>query len=205
MRPTGKIRPARFDCDTVPLLAPLRVAADFLLGVAIVNWRKRELQTTHQPASSITTPSAAPKPRSPTRRPRCVLEGFSVAFEKKKITDDDAAWGALIADCSPPRPRCASSARSVAVEHAAALLEGRHDGAGRHRALLRVLGVRGRARHDLLHEALEDPANFLINQTRQPLDTLAAREAANGALGDASDIVLEDLLHALARSALALA
>src|SRR3990167_7033123 len=84
MRPTGKIRPARFDCDTVPLLAPLRVAADFLLGVAIVNWRKRELQTTHQPASSITTPSAAPKPRSPTRRPRCVLEGFSVAFEKKK-------------------------------------------------------------------------------------------------------------------------
>lgn len=47
---------------------------------------------------------------------------------------------------------------------------------------------------DLLQELLEDVTHFLVDQAREALDPSAAGQAANGGLGDAEDIVLEDLL-----------
>jgi len=50
-------------------------------------------------------------------------------------------------------------------------------------------------RHRKAH--LEHAAGLLVNEARNALDTAAAREAANGGLGDALDVVPKDLAVAL--------
>ena len=60
-----------------------------------------------------------------------------------------------------------------------------------------VLGVGDRIADHVLEEHLEDTAGLLVDEAGDALDTTAAREAADGGLGDALDVVAKDLAVAL--------
>ena len=88
-------------------------------------------------------------------------------------------------------PRNALSAE--AVQGAALALERVHDVHGRDGLPARVLGVGDRVADDVLEEDLEDAAGLLVDEAADALDAAAAGEAADGGLGDALDVVAEDL------------
>ena len=58
-----------------------------------------------------------------------------------------------------------------------------------------VLSVGDGVSDDVLKEDLKDTAGLLVDKTRDALDTTTAGQAADGALGDAVDVALEELLH----------
>ena len=66
----------------------------------------------------------------------------------------------------------------------------------------RVLRVRDRIADDVLEEDLEHAARLLVDEARDALDAAAASETADRRLGDALDVVAQDLAVAL-RAALA--
>ena len=80
-----------------------------------------------------------------------------------------------------------------AVEGAALALERVDDVHGGDGLAARVLGVGHGIADDVLEEHLEDTAGLLVDEAGDALDTTAAREAADGGLGDALDVVAKDL------------
>ena len=85
-----------------------------------------------------------------------------------------------------------------AVEGAALALERVDDVHGGDGLAARVLGVGHGIADDVLEEHLEDTAGLLVDEAGDALDTTAAREAADGGLGDALDVVAKDLRWRLA-------
>ena len=65
---------------------------------------------------------------------------------------------------------------------------------------LGVLGVGDSITDDVLKEDLEDTTGLLVDEARDTLDTATARQTADGGLGDALDVVPEDLPVALGAS-----
>merc|ERR1712224_633547 len=84
-----------------------------------------------------------------------------------------------------------------AVQGAALALEGVDDVHGSHGLPAGVLGVGDGVTDDVLKEDLEDTAGLLVDEPGDALHTTAASEAADGGLGDALDVVAEDLAVAL--------
>ena len=84
-----------------------------------------------------------------------------------------------------------------AVQRAALALEGVHDVEGRDRLAAGVLGVGDGVTDDVLKEDLEHTAGLLVDEAGDALHTTTAREAADSGLGDALDVVTEDLAVAL--------
>ena len=84
-----------------------------------------------------------------------------------------------------------------AVEGAALALERVDDIHGGDGLAARVLGVGHGIADDVLEEHLEDTAGLLVDEAGDALDTTTAREAADGGLGDALDVVAKDLAVAL--------
>lgn len=58
---------------------------------------------------------------------------------------------------------------------------------------LGVLGVGDGVTDDTLEEGLEDTAGLLVDHGRDTLDTTTTRETTDGGLGDALDVVLQNL------------
>ncbi len=65
---------------------------------------------------------------------------------------------------------------------------------------LGVFGVGDGVTDDVLKEDLEDTAGLLVDQARDTLDSTTASQTADGGLGDALDIVPEDLAVTLSAS-----
>ena len=86
------------------------------------------------------------------------------------------------------------------VESAALPLEGVHDIHGSDCLSLGVLGVGDSVADDVFQEGLEDPAGLLVDEARDALDSSTAGETADGGLGDALDVVAQDLPVALGAS-----
>ena len=63
-----------------------------------------------------------------------------------------------------------------------------------------MLGVGDGIPDDVLKEDLEDTTGLLVDEARDTLDTATARQTADGGLGDALDVVPEDLPVALGAS-----
>ena len=63
-----------------------------------------------------------------------------------------------------------------------------------------MLSVGDRVLDDVLEENLEHAAGLLVDESADALDTTPASQAADGGLGDALDVVPEDLPVALGAS-----
>ena len=83
------------------------------------------------------------------------------------------------------------------IESLALALKGIHDVHGSDCLATGVLGVGHRITDDVLKEDLEHTAGFLVDETRNTLDTTTTGETANGWLGDALDVIAKDLSVAL--------
>ena len=90
----------------------------------------------------------------------------------------------------------------LTVEGPALALERVDDVEGRHGLALGVFGVCDRVADDVLEEHLEDTAGLLVDEAGDTLDTATASQTADSRLGDALDVVAQNLAVAL-RSALA--
>jgi hypothetical protein len=84
-----------------------------------------------------------------------------------------------------------------AVEGAALPLEGVDHVERRHRLALGVLSVGDGIADDALEELLEDSPGLLVDHAADTLDTTTTCETADGGLGDALDVVTQDLPVAL--------
>jgi len=84
-----------------------------------------------------------------------------------------------------------------AVKGAALALERVHDVHRRDGLSASVLSVRHGVADHVLKEDLEHTARLLVDETADALDTATASQAADGGLGDALDVVAEDLAMAL--------
>eukprot|EP00968_Pinguiococcus_pyrenoidosus_P026343 scaffold7071_cov260-Pinguiococcus_pyrenoidosus.AAC.11 len=94
--------------------------------------------------------------------------------------------------------RCPSAALTTeAVEGAALALEGVHDVHGGDGLAAGVLGVGDGVTDHVLEEDLEHPTGLLVDEAGDALDTTTTGEAADGGLGDALDVVAQDLAVAL--------
>ena len=91
---------------------------------------------------------------------------------------------------------------SKAVQGLALALEGIDDVHGGNGLALGVLRVRDGIPDDVLEEDLEDAAGLLVDEAGDALDAATACQAADGGLGDALDVVAQDLAVTL-RAALA--
>jgi hypothetical protein len=60
-----------------------------------------------------------------------------------------------------------------------------------------VLRVGHRVANDVLEEDLEDATSFFVDQTTDTLDAATAGKTTNGGLGDALDVIAENLAMAL--------
>ena len=98
--------------------------------------------------------------------------------------------------CSP-RGWWGGSSAAEAVQRAALALEGVDHVHGGDGLPLGVLAVGDGVPDDVLQEDLQDPPRLLVDQPRDALDAAAAGQAADGGLGDALDVVPEDLPVAL--------
>ena len=87
-----------------------------------------------------------------------------------------------------------------AVQGAALPLQSVDDVHGSDGLPLGMLGVGDGIPDDVLKEDLEDATGLLIDEARDTLDTATARQTADGGLGDALDVVPEDLPVALGAS-----
>ena len=63
-----------------------------------------------------------------------------------------------------------------------------------------MLGVGDGITDDILKEDLEDTTGLLVDQARDTLDTTTASQAADGGLGDALDVVTQNLAVTLGAS-----
>ena len=84
-----------------------------------------------------------------------------------------------------------------AVERAALALERVDDVHGGDGLAARVLGVGDGVTDDVLKEDLEDTAGLLVDEAADALDTAPSSETTDRRLGDALDVVPEDLAVAL--------
>ncbi|KFV82686.1 hypothetical protein N308_05174, partial [Struthio camelus australis] len=84
-----------------------------------------------------------------------------------------------------------------AVEGASLALERVDHVHGRDRLALGVLRVGDGVADDVLQEDLEHAARLLVDDPRDALDAAAPRQAADGRLGDALDVVAQHLAVAL--------
>ena len=89
---------------------------------------------------------------------------------------------------------------SESVEGAALALEGIDDVEGSDGLALGVLGVGDGVTDDVLEEDLEDTAGLFVDESRDTLHTTTASETADGGLGDALDVVTENLAVTLGAS-----
>ena len=87
-----------------------------------------------------------------------------------------------------------------AVQGAALALERVDDVHGGDRLSAGVLRVGDGVADDVLEEDLEHAAGLLVDEARDALDAAAAREAADGGLGDALDVVSQHLPVTLSAS-----
>ena len=87
----------------------------------------------------------------------------------------------------------ASCLSAEAVESAALSLESVHDVHGSDGLAAAVLGVGHSVTDDVLQENLEDGAGLLVDEAADALDTTTASKTADSRLGDALDVVAEDL------------
>ena len=87
-----------------------------------------------------------------------------------------------------------------AVQGAALPLQSIDDVHGSDGLPLGMLGVGDGIPDDVLKEDLEDTTGLLVDEARDTLDTATARQTADGGLGDALDVVPEDLPVALGAS-----
>ena len=92
------------------------------------------------------------------------------------------------------------SLAAEAVEGASLALESVDDVHGSDSLAAGVLGVRDRIADDVLEEHLEDTAGLLVDESRDALDTTPACQTADRGLGDALDVVPQDLAVALGAS-----
>lgn len=76
-------------------------------------------------------------------------------------------------------------------------LQSVNDVHGCHSLATSVFGVRDRITNNILQKNLQYATGFLVNETRDALDAATTSETANGGLGDALDIVPQDLAMAL--------
>ena len=86
------------------------------------------------------------------------------------------------------------------VEGLSLALEGVDDIHGGDGLPASMLGVGDRVTDDVLKENLEDTAGLLVDEATDALDTTTASQTADGGLGDALDVVPEDLPVALGAS-----
>ena len=63
-----------------------------------------------------------------------------------------------------------------------------------------MLGVGDRVTDNVLKEDLEDTTGLLVDEARDTLDTTTACQTADGGLGDALDVVTQDLAMTLGAS-----
>jgi hypothetical protein len=82
---------------------------------------------------------------------------------------------------------------SETVQGAALTLEGVDDVHGGHGLSAGVLGVGHGVADDVLKEHLEDTSGLLVDEAGDALDTSSACKTADGGLGDALDVVTENL------------
>jgi hypothetical protein len=87
--------------------------------------------------------------------------------------------------------RCCLS--SEAVQGPALPLEGVNDVESRYGLAAGVLGVGDCITDDVLQEHLEHPPGLLVDQARDALDPSTASQSADSGLGDALDVVPQDL------------
>ncbi len=80
-----------------------------------------------------------------------------------------------------------------AVQGAALALEGVHDVQGSHGLTASVLSVGHSVADDVLQEDLEHTAGLLVDEAADTLDTTTTCQTTDGGLGDALDVVTEDL------------
>jgi len=101
----------------------------------------------------------------------------------------------LVLKTSQVGARCRTSGylAAEAVQGAALALERVHDVHGRDGLAAGVLGVGDSVADHVLEEHLEDTAGLLVDEARDALDTTTASKTADGRLGDALDVVAEDL------------
>jgi hypothetical protein len=89
---------------------------------------------------------------------------------------------------------------SEAVQSPSLALECVHNVHGGNGLAASVLGVGHGVTDDVLEEHLEHSAGLLVDEAGDALDTTTACETADGGLGDALDVVPEDLTVALGAS-----
>ena len=88
---------------------------------------------------------------------------------------------------------CCCCLTAEAVQRAALTLQSVHDVHGRDRLALGVFRVRDSVADDVLEEDLEHAASFLVDQTRNALDTASTSQTTDGGLSDALDVVAQHL------------
>ena len=86
---------------------------------------------------------------------------------------------------------------SEAVESASLSLEGVHYVKGSDGLSASVLSVGDGVSDDVLKEDLQDTSGLLIDEARNALDTTTACKTSDGRLGNALDVVSEDLAVSL--------
>ena len=80
-----------------------------------------------------------------------------------------------------------------AVQGAALSLERVHDVQSSHGLAASVLGVGDGIADDVLKEHLQDTSGLLVDEARDALHASSARQSADSGLGDALDVVSQDL------------
>ena len=90
-------------------------------------------------------------------------------------------------------PRGSESLASEAVERASLPFEGIDDVHGSDGLPLGVFGVGDGIPDDVFKEDLENTTGLLVDETRDSLDPTSACETPDGRLGDALDIITENL------------
>jgi len=86
-----------------------------------------------------------------------------------------------------------SFSTSEAVECPALPLESVHHVHGSHGLALGVLGVGHSVTYDILKKNLENSPGLFIDEAGDPLDSTPAGQPPDGGLGDALDVVPQDL------------
>ena len=92
---------------------------------------------------------------------------------------------------------CQGRLTSEAVKSAALSLEGVDNVKSSHSLSASMLSVGDGITDDVLKEDLEDTTGLLVDETRDALDTTSASQSSDGRLGDALDVVSENLSVAL--------
>ena len=86
------------------------------------------------------------------------------------------------------------------IESAALTLQGIDNVHGSDSLSLGVVSVSDRVANDALQKDAQNGAGLFVNQVADALDTTTAGEAANGGLGDALNVVAQNLVMALGSS-----